>query len=130
MPDVGYTVRKWASQATPPIDDPSTLVPLFLESVLGPRISVFCLLSTELQQGFSLDNGLVLQELVDQWLRRVHRGKRMSPDAMLLTHFKVGKTAPHRLVGGTHGAHMDVATGLSQARRAVVHRGSRVLRAA
>ena len=71
VPDVASTVRKWS----PPTADPSQLIPTMLRSIFQPRVTVFDVLVDDLQRPFSLDNGYVLQELADHWLRLHRRGK-------------------------------------------------------
>ena len=55
------------------------LVPGFLEQLLGPRVSVFTILVHDLNQPFSLDNGIALQELSLFWLRLFNVRRKDAP---------------------------------------------------
>lgn len=79
-------MRTWAQQAEGGCA-PGDLVPALLEHVVAPRVSIFTMLSANLGQTFSLDNGLVLQSLLEHWLHRFHTPKRSAsrtPDALCL----------------------------------------------
>ena len=62
--DVGSTLRRAAM-------DPADRVAVghFVERVTAPRVSVFTIIHSDLGQTFSLDNGVVMQELVLMWLK-------------------------------------------------------------
>ena len=76
IPDVGATVREWMRVLGPDGKTAADLIPLLLTQVVQPRVSVFSILCDDLNQTFSLDNGLAVQGLLMHWLRFVRPAKR------------------------------------------------------
>lgn len=75
------SVQKWQQQQCDGREGNATTadpVPILIEQILAPRVSVFTILVDELGQQYSLDNGVALQSLVTYWLQLVQRppGKR------------------------------------------------------
>ena len=87
--DVGATVHRALQDL--PEEDAALLIPLFLERLVEPRISVFTLLTEQLGQTFSLDNGLALQEMMLAWLRLWTTGRKGARTESTMAELKKNK---------------------------------------
>ena len=66
IPDVGATAQTLAKATVG--SDPSKFVPNIIKNTPGMEISVFHILDEELEQPFTLNNGMILQEALYYWL--------------------------------------------------------------
>jgi len=84
LPDIAANGRKWAAERPASGDEAAIgfegLIPAVLRTLMRPRVTTFDLLTTELGLPFSLDNGVVLQELVLQRLPWVRAPRRSETD--------------------------------------------------
>ena len=87
--DIGATVHRALQDM--PEEDAAQLIPLFIERLVEPRISVFTLLTEHLGQTFSLDNGLAVQEMILLWLRLWTTGRKGSNTESTMSQLKKNK---------------------------------------
>jgi hypothetical protein len=66
IPDIGATAQSLAKATTG--SDPIKFVPNIIKNIPGMEISVFHVLDEELEQPFTLNNGMILQEAMYYWL--------------------------------------------------------------
>ena len=133
--DVGATVKRLAAENACEL---TCLIPMFLSRLMAPRISVFALLGDDLNQSFSLDNGMGLQELLLFWLR-LHKQRSKADDGTMgqlkknkqfCTVWWDQRTTVRnegvRCEGGTCGQNLDLAHGNEDTAGSIVsyHSGS------